>query len=197
MAKLRNFFTFNKLKVKPNKHKVKNMNFLELARSRYSCRKYMALAVEKSKLDYVLEAGRIAPSAVNYQPWIFIVIKDNNLVNLHACYHRDWIKSAPVAIVLCGDHLKSWKRADGKDYADIDIAIAADHMTLAATSIGLSTCWICNFDKKKLVEVLDLPENIEPVVILPLGYPGDSTDLERHISKRKSINEIVYFERYK
>jgi nitroreductase len=172
------------------------MNFLELAKSRYSSRKYKALAVEKSKLNFVLEAGRVAPSAVNYQPWIFIVVKDENLENLYACYHRDWFKSAPMAIVLCVDHSISWKRADGKDYADIDIAIAADHITLAATSIGLSTCWICNFDKNKVVEVLELPVNIEPVVILPLGYPDDIVDVERHASKRKALDEIVYYERY-
>jgi nitroreductase len=172
------------------------MDFIQLSKTRYSSRKYKTQVVEDDKLKLVLEAGLVAPSAVNYQPSIFVVVKDDNLKNLHECYHRDWFKTAPLAIVVCVDHTKSWKRADGKDHADIDAAIAADHMTLAATSIGLATCWICNFDKNKLVEVLNLPENLEPVVILPLGYPDDSSDSERHASKRKNLNDIVYYERF-
>jgi nitroreductase len=172
------------------------MDFLQLVKKRYSSRKYKAQVVEDDKLKLVLEAGRVAPSAVNYQPWIFVIVKGDNLKNLHSCYHRDWFKSVPLAIVICVDHIKSWKRGDGKDHADIDAAISADHMTLAATSIGLSTCWICNFDKNKLIEVLNLPENMEPIVILPLGYPDDTCDSERHTSKRKNLDEIVYYERF-
>jgi nitroreductase len=172
------------------------MDFIQLAKLRYSSRKYKPQAVEDEKLKTVLEAGRIAPSAVNYQPWIFIVVKGENIENLRTCYHRDWFKTASTYIVLCTDHTRCWKRSDGKSSSDIDIAIAADHMTLAATSIGLSTCWVCNFDKVKLVETLNLPENLEPAIILPLGYPGDVVDPNRHESKRKPLSEIVYYERY-
>ena len=86
------------------------------------------------------------------------------------------------------------KRNDGKDHADIDAAIAADHITLAAASLGLATCWVCNFDKEKLVETLKLPLDYEPIVILPLGYPEDKPDLERHHSKRRKLEDMVYFE---
>ncbi|MDF1550113.1 MAG: nitroreductase family protein [Bacteroidales bacterium] len=173
------------------------MDFIELAKHRYSSRKYRAKAVETEKLKIVLEAGRIAPSANNQQPWIFVVIKEENLENLQACYPRDWFRSAPMAIVLCADHSKSWKRKDGKDHADIDVAIAADHMTLAATSINLATCWICNFDKEKLIKTINLPRQYEPVVILSLGYPEDEPNLERHDTKRKELVEIVYYETLK
>jgi len=173
------------------------MNFIELARHRYSSRKYKNKEVEEAKLYLVLEAGRIAPSAVNYQPWIFIVVKGENKLNLQACYHREWFVSAPLYIVLCANHSQSWKRKDGKDHADIDIAIAADHMTLAATDIGLATCWVCNFDKEKMIQVLNLPNEIEPAVILPLGYADDETDLSRHSSKRKKLEDIIYFEKFK
>ncbi len=173
------------------------MNFIELAKQRYSSRKYKSEPVEEEKLKTVLEAGRIAPSAANYQPWIFIVVKGNNIENLRSCYTRDWFITAPMYVVLCANHNQSWKRKDGKDHADIDLAIAADHMTLAATDIGLATCWVCNFDNEKLIETLDLPTEIEPIVILSLGYPADHFDINRHQSKRKNLDDIVYYEKYK
>lgn len=172
------------------------MDFIQLAKSRYSSRKYRQQKVEDDKLNYLLEAGRVAPSAVNYQPVYFVVVRDENIENVRACYHREWFRTAPLCIVMCSDHSKSWKRGDGKDSADIDIAIATDHITLAATSIGLATCWVCNFNKPKLCEVLNLPDHIEPVVILPIGYPEDTAEIERHESKRKPLNEIVVYERF-
>ncbi len=172
------------------------MDFINLAKQRYSSRKYSSRQIEKDKLELVLEAGRIAPSAANLQPWIFVVVKGENVENLRKCYHREWFKAAPVYIVLCADHTRSWKRADGKDHADIDIAIATDHMTLAATSIGLASCWICNFDKQKLIEVLELPPAFEPIVILPIAYPEDTVDMERHTIRRKPLREIVHNEKF-
>jgi nitroreductase len=172
------------------------MDFMQLAKERFSSRRYKQLVVEDKKLNFVLEAGRIAPSAVNYQPWFFVVVRGENLENVRSCYHREWFRTAPMCIVICSDHSRSWKRADGKDHADIDAAIAADHITLAATSIGLATCWICNFDTQKLAEVLDLPDHIEPVVILPLGYPDDAVNTKRHASKRKALSEIVVYEKF-
>ena len=172
------------------------MTFIELAKRRYSCRNYDFRPVEKDKLELILEAGRIAPSAVNYQPWHFIVIQEKeNLRKVHDVYHREWFQDAPYLIVVCGDHNQSWKRKqDGKDHCDIDIAIAVDHMTLQATELGLATCWICNFDKEKTIETLNLPSYLEPIVILPVGYPLDQPDPFRHGEKRKTIQDIVSFE---
>jgi nitroreductase len=172
------------------------MEFIQLAKARYSSRKYKQLNVEDDKLNYVLEAGRISPSAANFQPWIFIVIRGENIENLRTCYTREWFRTAPMYIVICSDLTKSWKRGDGKDSSDIDAAIAADHITLAATCIGLATCWVCNFNKPKLSEVLNLPDHIEPIVILPLGYPDDAVDVERHGEKRKPLKDIVRFEKF-
>lgn len=174
------------------------MDFLELAKLRYSSRKYLSQKVEDDKLNYVLEAGRIAPSANNTQPWIFIVVKNENRDALRECYHREWFNSAPVYIVICGNHRQAWKRSsDGKDHTDIDVAIATDHMTLAATQKGLATCWVCNFDIEKTSKLLNLQENIEPIAILSLGYPADTTDTERHEKKRKKLTDIVFYEKYK
>jgi len=104
-------------------------------------------------------------------------------------------------IIILANHEMSWKRSeDAKDHADIDISIAADHMTLAATDRGLATCWICNFDKQKTIELFDLPAHIEPIVFLPLGYPADEADPVRHRTQRKGMDEIVHreiFNRYK
>ena len=150
------------------------MDFLELAKNRYSCRKYDSRPVEAEKLELILEAGRVAPSAANFQPWYFYVIREaDNLAKIHQVYHREWFRSAPVVIVICGDHNAAWKRSDGKDHCDIDVAIATDHMTLQAAELGLATCWICNFDAEKTSELLMLPGHMEPAVILPLGYPLD------------------------
>lgn len=170
------------------------MDFLELARSRFSVRKYKNRPVEEEKLLKVLEAGRLAPSAVNFQPWHFIVIRGkSNLEKIYSVYDRAWIREAPVVIAICADHSQSWKRKqDGKDHADIDIAIAADHMTLMAADLGLGTCWVCNFDVDKCTDVLGLPPGVEPAVLLPLGYP----DIDRPEKKRKPLVEVTHSEKY-
>lgn len=171
------------------------MTFLELVKKRASVRGYTEQAVEEEKLAYILECARQAPSAVNWQPWKFIVIVDQKLrEEINTVYKGDWIKSAPIILVICGDHNQSWKRADGTDYCYIDIAIATDHITLAAAEQGLGTCWVCNFDAKLCSEILQLPANIEPIVLLPIGYPSSGLDLSRH-GKRKEMNEILYMGR--
>jgi len=169
--------------------------FLDLAKNRYSCRKYDSRPLEQEKLDLVLEVGRIAPSAVNFQPWHFYVIRgEEQLKRFHVAYHREWFQTAPCVIVICSDHSRSWKRkADGKDFADVDVAICTDHMTLQATELGLATCWVCNFDAAVCRDLLELPPEMEPMVILPLGYPLDKTDPERHGEKRKALSEIVTY----
>jgi nitroreductase len=170
-------------------------SFIELAKKRFSLRNFKPDPVEDEDLQYILEAGRIAPSAANYQPWEFLVISDKSkMEEVNALYHRDWYNNAPVKLILIADHSKSWHRSeDGKDHADIDIAIAADHMTLAAADKGLGTCWICNFDVRKTKEYFGLPDHLEPVVILPLGYPEVDADVERHAKQRKPLSEIVHY----
>jgi len=171
------------------------MKFIDIAKTRYSCRSYLPAMVENKKLMQVLEAARVAPSAVNYQPWHFIVIQEAaNKEKVIEAYQREWIKTAPVLIIACGNRNLSWKRADGKDFLDVDLAIAIDHMTLQAVELGLATCWVCNFKENILKENLKLPDNMIPVAIIPLGYPADSSVKERHQEKRKKISEIAGFE---
>lgn len=170
------------------------MTFLDLARKRRSVRAYRPDPVEDEKLEQVLEAGRVAPSACNIQPWVFIVVRDpDQRKRLEAVYPRSWFSAAPVVIAVCCDKGAAWvRRKDGKVHGDIDAAIAVDHMTLCATDLGLGTCWVCAFDPDAAREVLGLPPHIEPVAFLPLGYPADQAGVKR----RKAIEEIVHKERY-
>lgn len=173
------------------------MKLLELAKNRYSSRKYQSKKIEKEHLMYVLETGRIAPSAKNLQPWYFVVIyEEQKLKEIKSCYQKDWIESAPCIIVIIGDHKQAWHRDDGKDHTDIDVSIAIDHMTLAATEVGLATCWVCKFDAKKTSKLLDLPAYLEPIALLPIGYPADKTDIKRHERLRKPLNEIVFYNEF-
>ena len=116
--------------------------FLNLAKSRFSCRKYLSKEVEKEKILAVLEAARIAPSAANHQPWLFYVFHTKEkLETISKVYNRQWFKESPVVIVACANHSEAWVRAsDSKDHCDIDLAIAIDHITLQASDLGLATC---------------------------------------------------------
>jgi nitroreductase len=178
--------TFRNFADKFKKHQ--NMNLLELSKARYSCRNYQPTSVEQEKLDYIMECVRLAPSAVNRQPWLFhIVSNEEDKAKLHQCYGRDWFKTAPMYIVASILHDVEWVRSDGKPHGNIDIAIAVEHLCLAATEQGLATCWVCNFDAKLCKSELGLPENEEPAVIIPLGYAAD----EMKPKSRKAIEEIM------
>ncbi len=169
------------------------MHFNQLLRERFSVREYKPLKVSKALLIEVLEAGRMAPSAANRQPWSFILVSnDDNLDKLKDCYEREWFKSAPQVIVICGNHEESWKRSfDQKDHCDVDAAIAIDHMTLRAAELGLGTCWICHFNPDKVSKLLQLPDHIEPIALLPIGYPQDNKAPEK---KRKAFTDVAYEE---
>ena len=166
------------------------MNFLELVKRRYSCRAYLPRDVEREKIDYVLECVRFAPSAVNRQPWQFRVVNSaEQRAKLQQCYNRDWFNTAPVYIIASIQHDQEWVRADGKPHGNIDIAIAVEHLCLAATEQGLGTCWVCNFDATLCSKLFELPDNVEPAALIPLGYPAD----EPKAKIRKNIDEIVFF----
>lgn len=168
------------------------MNFLELAKNRYSVRGYLDKPVEKEKLDYVLESARLAPSATNAQPWkLYVVTDENKKEEILKSYPREWIKNVPLIIVVCVNTGESWVRnIDGKNHSDIDGAIITEHICLAAADCGLGTCWICNFNPVILSEVLKLPDELKPIAITPLGYPSTDNIPEK---KRKPMDEIITF----
>lgn len=174
------------------------MKFIDIAKKRFSVRSFKDIQVEEEKIMQVLEAGRVAPSACNYQPVHFVVVRDEHQrEQICSTYGREWLREAPVIIVACGDYGLSWKRGyDDKDHCDIDVAIAVDHITLAAADLGLGTCWICSFDAEKCGEYLQLPERLGAIAIIPLGYPAEEVDIDRHTEKRRSLDQVVHWERF-
>ena len=164
------------------------MEFLELVKRRYSCRNYQSKPVEQGKLDYIMECVRLAPSAVNRQPWRFrIVSSEEGRKKLCQCYSREWFTTSPVIIIASILHDEEWVRSDGKHHGDIDIAIAVEHLCLAAAEQGVGTCWVCNFDAKLCKSLFALSDNEEAAVLIPLGYPAD----ELREKNRKPISEII------
>ncbi len=169
------------------------MNFKDLCTQRYSVRGYAADAVGDDDINYILDCARLAPSAVNYQPWKFYVVKsDEGRAQLRRSYHREWFDTAPLYIVCVICHDASWHRqADGKDHGDIDIATAAEHICLAAAERGLGSCWVCNFDAKMVHAQLQLADTEEVAVLIPIGRPADG--VAPVAKKRKEICEIVRY----
>lgn len=172
------------------------MDFLQLAKKRYACRKYTAQKVEREKLEQILEAGRVAPTGCNNQPQRLVVVEsEEGLARLTRCT-RDF--GAPLAIIVCTDTTAVWTRKyDGKQIGDIDTSIVTDHMMLAATALGLDTLWICMFKPEAVREEFGLPPHIEPVNILLVGYgEGEPASPDRHDTLRKPIEETVVIEHF-
>jgi len=169
------------------------MEFAELIQARYSVRGYKPDPIEEEKLQGVLEAARLAPTAANRQAIQFVVVHTSGREEeLGRIYDRDWFARAPIVICACGIPADNWVRNDGKNYNDVDVAIAMDHLILAAADAGLGTCWIGAFDPEAARELLGLPEGVEPIAFTPLGYPA----VEAGTKKRKDLSELVRYERW-
>jgi nitroreductase len=167
------------------------MEFSELIRARYSARAYRPDPVEEEKLEAVLEAARLAPTAANRQPFQLIVIRTvGREAELKRIYNRDWFVQAPLVLCICAIPDQGWVRMDGKVYTDVDATIAMDHLILAATDLGLGTCWIAAFDPAAAREVLGLAEGLEPVAFTPLGYAADRP----RPKARKPLSDLVRYD---
>jgi nitroreductase len=170
--------------------KEAGMDFFELIQTRYSVRAYKPDPVEDEKLQRILEAARLAPTAANRQPFQIIVLKTaGRAAELRPIYPRDWFLQAPLLLCACGIPAQNWVRRDGKNYNDVDVTIAMDHLILAAASLGLGTCWIAAFDPAAARQILRLPEGVEPVAFTPLGYPADAP----RPKQRKPLSELIRY----
>jgi nitroreductase len=170
------------------------MEFIDLITKRFSARKYTSKKVEPEKLQKILEAGRLAPTACNYQPVRLIVVESDE--GLEKLRKGSKTFDAPLAIIVCADLDKCWKRPhDRKNSGDIDASIVTDHLMLQATELGLGSVWVCSFDPEIVSREFNIPSNFEPVNLLIIGYSADEEPNPRHFI-RKNIDEIVIKESF-
>ncbi len=170
------------------------MTVMEAIKTRKSIRAYADKPVEEEKLNTILEAGRLAPSASNRQEWRFVIVRGLEAREklAEAAGGQVFVRQAPLAIVACAETDEHTMKCGQLSYP-IDVAIALDHMTLAAVELGLGTCWIGMFEEKRVKKILDIPERIRVVGLMPLGYPVDPTAVEK---KRLPLERIVRYERW-
>jgi len=159
---------------------------------RRSVRDYKNQDIDEEKLNKVLEAGRLAPSASNGQEWKFVIVKDYEArIRLaQAASQQAFVGEAPVIIIACATRQSIM--TCGQSRHTVDLSIAMSFMILQATELGLGTCWIGAFDEGKVKSILGIPEDVSVVAITPLGYPAIAT----RPKPRKSLEEIVCYDRY-
>lgn len=169
------------------------MNFSDLAKERYSVRKFAPLAVEKEKIVKILEAGRIAPTACNNQPQkIYVMQSKESLEKLQNCKFSHFGET--LAFLICYDRNICWNRkCDGKASGDIDAAIVSTHMMLQACELGIGSTWVMNFLPDVVREEFSLPESEEPVSLLVMGYAAEDAKPYENHEKKKLIEDIAQY----
>jgi nitroreductase len=176
------------------------MNVYEAIRTRRSVRRYSPRPIPDSTLARLRDALRLAPSACNFQPWRFIFVTDQELrAELgQAAHQQTFIAQAPLIVVACGFPDRAYKGMGGhSNSVDIDVAIALDHLTLAAVAEGLGTCWIGAFDERTVKRLLEIPQEAKVVALTSLGFP-ESSSLIRPVTKdeRKTEGEVFSVNRF-
>ena len=170
------------------------MTFLELAKARYSVRAYDPRPIEDEKLEQILEAGHVAPTARNLQPQKIFVAKSEEarqkLASVCECTF-----SAPVVLVICYDNTKSWKNTLMPPYqsGETDASIITTHMMLQAAELGIGSCWVGRFNAQQVAEVLDLPETLTVSALMPMGYPAENAVPSGNHTKFRPLEETVQF----
>ncbi len=173
---------------------IKIMDVFEAIKKRRSVRSYLDKPVEEDKLSKIIEAARLAPSASNKQEWRFVVVKDKELRNKlsKAAKGQAFVAEAPIVIACCAKTDNHVMTCGQKCYP-IDVAIAIDHMTLAAEGLGLGTCWIGAFYEEEVKKILEIPEDIKVVEMLCLGYAGGSLQQPKD---RLPMEKIAFSEKW-
>jgi len=168
---------------------VKIMDFFETIRNRRSIRKYNDKSVEKEKVQKILEAARLAPSAMNRQPYkLLVVTKKETLSKINSACNQEW--KAPIMLVMVSIPKEAWVRDDGEEYWKADAAVAMHQISLAAYAEGLGTCWIVAFKEKEVKKILKIDSESRVVFLSPLGYPAEN---KGPITKRKEIDTLVRY----
>ena len=170
------------------------MTVMEAIKLRKSVRSFEDKPVEDEKLNAVLEAARLAPSASNRQEWRFVVVRDAEMRRKLASAANDqaFVGQAPVVLACCAQ-TDSHRMPCGQLCYPIDLAIVIDHITLAAVELGLGTCWVGAFKEEKVKQLLGIPDDVRVVELLPLGYPADPAPKEK---SRKPLEQLVHRDRW-
>jgi nitroreductase len=170
------------------------MDFTRVICGRESIRSYdPTKPLDKEVLGRILDAGRVAPSAANRQPWRFIVVSSREgLAQVRRCYSKPWFQDAPHVLVVTGKTGEAWSRQDGWNSIETDVAIALDHMILAAENEGVGTCWIAAYDPATLRSALGLASDELVYAITPLGYPKPGF-ARKGQKQRKTLGEVVRY----
>jgi nitroreductase len=177
------------------------MEFSDVVICRKSVRGYLDKPVEEEKLVKILEAARLAPSWANKQCCQYLVIKDKELILRIGSIYNSWLKQAPVIVMACADPFESGAH-DGMDYYLVDVGISMQQLILAATDLGLGTCWIGSFGESKVKELLKIPKNVKVVAMTPIGYSSDEGVGVKVVkefigsNRRKSVEEFVHWNKW-
>jgi len=160
------------------------MSFLDLAKERYSVRKYSSKPVEQEKINAILEAATLAPTGCNKQPQRILLVDDpEKLAKIRLCTPCQF--GAPLTFILCYEKGECWINPENEPIGDVDVSIVTAYMQLEAVEQGLGTCWVACFDRAKLQQELNIPANLHPVAVLPMGYPADdAAPSDRHFSRK-------------
>ena len=178
------------------------MEFIEVIKSRRSIREFKDKSINQEIIEYIFNCGRLAPSWMNKQCWHFILVKDFEKIQAIAKTNiiNRWLKKTPMIIIACADPLLSGKN-ENIDYSIVDVTIAFEHIILAATDMGLGTCWIGGFNHNKVKKILEIPPRIKIIGMSPLGYPLNKksiTEKSKKVilrsTKRKSLKEIIHYD---
>ncbi len=172
------------------------MDFKELISERYSVRKFKGEHLSREIIDEIISAGHKAPTGCNFQPQRILVLNtDEAIQKLKGCTkcHFD----APTAMLVCHNKEESWKRVyDGALSSPVDAVIVTTYMMLAAQNLGVGSCWVMHFDPQAMKEAFNVPENVEPIALLVMGYPSeDSAPLDMHF-KFRHISETVFYDEF-
>ncbi len=177
------------------------MEFMDVITSRKSVRDFLGKTVEEEKLMKILEAARLAPSWANKQGCKYVVVKNKATINELAAGFTSWLNEAPVILAACIDPKDSGSH-NKMDYYLVDVGISMQQLVLAATDLGLGTCWIGGFDEARVKKILEIPGNVRVVALTPLGYPAPMSERSKTVrefvkaSQRKPLEDMVHREKW-
>jgi nitroreductase len=174
----------------------KNLTVLDVIRERGSVRRYEDRSIPTEAMEQVLEAARLGQSAANRQPWEFVVVVGKDTKKKIASASESFVAEA-TAVIVCIAHPENCGHVGSLDSFLVDVAIAVENMALVSWELGLGSCWIGAYDEEEIRQILNIPENLRVASLLTLGYPAEKPEPQAIRNRRKSLSQIVHYEKYK